>query len=136
MRLRGPEPDMAKCSLTEWSRYVNESHRYWTEIAKDLGKYVPADPALEYIGGGSVIRVVSEDKSYCWLGSTDLPYGDGPYAFGVPSWVGGYRYDEHGETFTERLILRVDDPDDSDLVVEKLVEVVRELAKLPFTESV
>jgi hypothetical protein len=120
-----------------WEEYCWESSRYWQWVADEVTKHVPGY-GLEYIGGGSVITVIYEDRSYAWLGGLAEDDGDGPYAFGPPSFVGGYRYDSEtcGETFTDRHVVPVTWPDDADDVVQTIVKVARELWTMPFTQEV
>lgn len=136
----GPTVSYYEGDGTAWREYLRVSDAYWNAVNEALGRHVPVLPeGLEYIGGGEVIHVMYEDTSYAWLGGNGEEPFDGPYAFGPPIHVGGYRYpggpDADGSIFTPLVQVRVPDPDDFDCVVETLAQVARDLAKLDFTEG-
>lgn len=135
-----PRPGMhplACSSGKDWHGWVVESNTYWKYLADGVSALVPC-LGIEYIGGGDVITVIYEDKSYAWLGGCETSEIDGPYAYGQANWVGGYRYapDHDGEVFTELFVILVPDPDDIQCVIDSLVSVARSLATMSFTESV
>ena len=121
----------------EWRDYCQRSEAYWRYLADGLSALVPCQ-GYECIGGGSIISVIYEDKSWAWLGGSDTEDVDGPYAFGRADWVGGYRYQAEscGEIYTQRLMIPVPDPDDAQSVIDSLASVARSLFTMDFTESV
>jgi hypothetical protein len=137
----GPHPvlhwaERTPAAMAEWRAYAERSDDWWAEAAARLGRLVPCQ-GLEYIGGGQVLTVVYEDRSYAWLGGCEARDGDGPWAFGDCNWAGGYRYDPDscGEVFTDRAEEEVEDPDDVDSAVRALAAVARRLADMPFVNS-
>lgn len=125
------------CPKEIWLPYHTASQTYWEYLADGVSAVVPCR-GLEYIGGGEVIHVFYEDRSYAWLGGSETEDVDGPYAFGQANWVGGYRYQpgSDGQVFTQRHMIQVPDPDDAQSVIDSLVTVARHLFTLDFTEGV
>jgi hypothetical protein len=102
--------------------------------------YSPSQKNLMYVGGGDVIQVEYEDRSYAWLGGAMKEDDfDGPYAFGPADLVGGYRYrndeGDDGSVFTERTMVDVEDPEDPDSVARALAAAARKLGTLDFTDG-
>lgn len=129
--------EVPRGELQEWYEYQVRSNRFWQAATTELMKVVPA-VGREYIGGGDVIRVVYEDRSYAWLGGDEHHEGDAPYADGQCNWAGGYRYapDCDGEVMTDSVWVEVEEPRELDDVVRALAEVARQLGRLPFTQTV
>jgi hypothetical protein len=118
-----------------WDRYWSEGKALWAEIDRGVARQIPSR-GITYVGGGTVLEIAYEDRSYAWIGGDDEEDCDGPWADGTARWVGGYRYDpdSDGERFTERLMLQVPDPEDIDSIIDTVVKAARRLGTLPFTE--